>query len=149
MKKPNRFTSTFWLIFSIFICFESYRLDVGNFRNPGPGFFPFTMGVVFGILSMILLILSLIQKDEGEAVFEKIRWKSAILVLVALFIYSIFLEKIGFIGTTFLFVVMLVGVIERKKWYTVIFVGIASALLSYIIFQVWLQSQLPKGIFGI
>lgn len=149
MKKPDRFSSTFWLIFSIFVCFESYRLDIGDFHNPGPGFSPFLMGAVFGILSIILLILSFIQKDEVEAVFEKIRWKSVILVLAALFIYSIFLEKIGFVGTTFLFVVILLGVIEGKKWYIVIFAGIASALLSYIIFQLWLQSQLPKGIFGL
>lgn len=150
MKNPDRWSSSFWLLFSIITCIESYRLGIGSFHNPGDGFLPFLTGIAFGIFSSILLIINLIKKEnEDERVFEKIKWKNVILVLVSLFIYAIVLEILGFVLSTLILIIALLRIIERRNWYIVIIIAVASALVSYAVFQLWLQSQLPKGIFGI
>jgi putative tricarboxylic transport membrane protein len=79
---------------------------------------------------------------------EKVRWKSIILVLASLFIYAVVLEKLGFLVSTLLFIGALLIIIERKKWLIVAIIAILSTLAFYIVFQVWLQSNLPKGLFG-
>jgi putative tricarboxylic transport membrane protein len=149
MKNPDRWSSAFWLIFSLFICVESYRLDIGSFHNPGTGFFPFLAGMVFGILSLVLFVLTLIRKRRGAGVLEKVQWKSIVLVLISLFVYAIVLEELGFILSNILFVAALLRIIERKKWVLVILVAVTSTLAFYVVFQLWLKSQLPRGILGI
>jgi hypothetical protein len=47
-----------------------------------------------------------------------------------------------------LFIGALLMIIERKKWLIVAIIAILSTLAFYIVFQVWLQSNLPKGVFG-
>ena len=148
MKKQNRLSSFFWLLFSIFVCVESYRLSIGKFHDPGPGFFPFWLGLVLGSLSLILFALSFVAAPDGGEIFKKTKWGSIFIVLVALFIYAFVLEPIGFVGSTFLLVVLLIRVIERKDWYILVIVGVSASFFSYLVFQVWLQSQLPRGILG-
>jgi putative tricarboxylic transport membrane protein len=145
----DRWSSSFWIIFSILICIESFRLGIGSFHAPGTGFFPFLAGMVFGILSLILFILTFIRKSKREGISEKIRLKNIILVLASLFVYAIILEKLGFVVSTLFFISGLLMIIERKKWYIATIIAIISTLACYIVFQVWLQSNLPKGIFGL
>jgi putative tricarboxylic transport membrane protein len=149
MKISDRWSSSLWLIFSILICIESYRLGIGSFHAPGTGFFPFWVGTVFGALSLLLLVLTFVREGKRVGISEKVRWGSIILVLASLFIYAVVLEKIGFVVSTLLFIGALLMIIERKKWLIVAIIAILSTLAFYIVFQVWLQSNLPKGILGL
>ena len=149
MKKPNFWSSLFWLAFSIFICFGSMRLKIGTFHNPGTGFFPFLAGVVFAVLSLTLLIQSLVAGENVEGILGKVRWKNIILVLICLVVYAVVLEKLGFMISTVFFIGVVLRVIEKKRWSLVVVVSISATLVFWVIFQYWLQSQLPKGMFGI
>ena len=137
------------MAFSIFICVGSVRLKIGTFHNPGTGFFPFLAGVVFGILSLVLLIQSLVAKERVDAVLGKVRWKNVILVLICLFVYAVVLERLGFMISTIFFIGILLRVIEKKRWSLVILISVSATLVFWVIFQFWLQSQLPKGVLGI
>ena len=148
MEISDRWGSSFWLIFSMLICIESYRLDIGSFHAPGTGFFPFWVGMVFGALSLLLLVFTFVREGKRAEISEKVRWRSIILVLASLFIYAVVLEKIGFVLSTLLFIGALLMIIERKKWHIVAIIALLSTLAFYIVFQVWLQSNLPKGILG-
>lgn len=67
-------------------------------------------------------------------------------VLVALFVYVLFMEIVGFLPLTFLFFVFLLGIIEKKKWLFTVFVSVLVTIISYLIFQIWLQCMLPYGV---
>jgi len=125
------------------------RLKIGTFHNPGTGFFPFLAGIVFAVLSLILLIQSLVARENMEAILGKVQWKNIILVLICLVVYALVLERLGFMISTILFIGVVLRVIEKKRWSLVIVVSILATLVFWVIFQYWLQSQLPKGAFGI
>jgi hypothetical protein len=38
--------------------------------------------------------------------------------------------------------------IEKRRWMFTIFVSVAVTGISYLVFEIWLKSQLPKGIMG-
>jgi len=125
------------------------RLEIGTFHNPGTGFFPFLAGVVFAVLSLILLIQSLVAGENVEGILGKVRWKNIILVLICLVVYAVVLEKLGFMISTIFFIGVVLRVIEKKRWSLVVVVSVSATLVFWVIFQYWLQSQLPKGILGI
>ena len=56
MKKLDWISGFFCLILGVSICIESYRVSLGDFHNPGPGFFPFLIGLAIAVLSSALLV---------------------------------------------------------------------------------------------
>ena len=68
-KKSDLISSIFWLIFSVFICIESYLLGLGTLHKPGPGFFFFWISVALGLMSTVNLIRAgMIKKTEGKKI---------------------------------------------------------------------------------
>jgi uncharacterized membrane protein len=55
------------------------------------------------------------------------------------------METVGFILVTLLLFIFLLGIIEKKRWFFTVFVSIVVTVIAYLIFEVWLKSQLPRG----
>jgi len=115
-------------------------------NSPGPGLFPFGAGLVLGLLALIV-ILQPAQEGESERIEGKGNFKIA-LVLFALVAYGLVLERVGFLVTTFGLLIFLLKVIVSQRWARVLISALLSTLTSYVIFQIWLKAQLPKGFIG-
>jgi putative tricarboxylic transport membrane protein len=151
MGKADRIGGVFWLVFGLFIFIESYRLGLGTLHKPGPGFLYFWTSFFLIIMSIVVLIRawSSTGTQEPEAsIFGKENPRKIVLVLLSLFLYAIFMEMVGFIPITLLLFVYLLGIIEKKRWFYTIFVSVVVTVAAYLIFETWLQSQLPKGLLG-
>ena len=149
MGKADRISGVFWLCFSILMIIQSYRLGLGKVNHPGPGFLFFWVNIVLGIMSLVVLFKAWAgKKKEGAqpAIFEGQKMLKIIFVLLALFIYVLLIETVGFIPMTFLVFVFLLGIIEKKKWFFTVFVSVVVTVISYLIFEVWLQCMLPRGL---
>jgi putative tricarboxylic transport membrane protein len=152
MEKSDKWCGYFSLIISVLVCVESNRMGLGSIFQPGPGFVPFWTGLVFGVLSATLVLLVSKKKApktnrEGGSM-SRMGWLKVIFIAVAMLLYAIVLEKAGFVITTFILMIILLK-IEKLRWSMVLVVALATALGSYLVFEVWLQSQLPKGFLGI
>ena len=144
----RRYPALFFILFSIYVCMVSYRLGLGSLHKPGSGFMPFWSGAFVGILAAIVLIQDIISRRSTEERREKVAWKSIALTLFFFLIYILVLEFLGYIIATVLFVGIILKAIERKGWFLSSWVAVAMALVSYYIFKVWLQAELPRGFFG-
>ena len=146
--KVDRVGGSFWLIFSAFVSFQSYKLGLGTLRQPGPGFLFFWTGIAIAILSLILIAMSLGKRPLEEVpqpTFGTRNVTKIVLVLISLFLYALFMEQLGFLIVTLLFFIFLLGVIEKKRWSFAILVSLIVTAVSYLVFEKALQSQLPKG----
>jgi putative tricarboxylic transport membrane protein len=153
LRNKDELSSLLLLLFSLFVCIGSYRYSIGSLHKPGPGFFPLWGGIILGFLSLLnLLRVSVKRKrvtEEVGSLKSKKRWKNITLTLITLFAYPSFLPLIGFVLTTFLFIVVLLRFLEPKGWSIVLRTAVGVTIISYFIFQYWLKIQFPKGIFGI
>ncbi len=149
MGKADRISGIFWLCFAVLFIIQSYHLGLGTLHKPGPGFLFFWVNIVLGIMSLVVLIRAWVGK-KGEipqpAIFGTQNVSKIIFVLISLFLYALLMETIGFIPVTLLLFIFLLGIIEKRKWYYTAFVSILVTVISYLIFETWLQSQLPKGL---
>ena len=80
------------------------------------------------------------------AIFHGQNLFKVVLVLLSLFLYVIFMETVGFIPLTVLLFIFLLGIIEKKRWFFTVFVSVVVTAISYLIFEVWLQCMLPRGL---
>ena len=144
------YCNLFWVLFSVITCVEAYRLNLGTVHEPGPGFFPFGAGFIMLILSLAALLQSRAKKRKVEETSrqETFRWWNIVIILAAITAYALSLEKIGFLINTFLFMCLLLKVVEPQTWKTAIIGGLITTLAANLVFNVVFRSQIPKGILG-
>jgi putative tricarboxylic transport membrane protein len=149
--QKQKLSSLFWLICGVVICFGSFRLNLGSFRNPGPGFLPFICGALLACLSFVYFLQQArSRKDKAKEkpfiVDRKRAWK-AVFTLLAFLGYAIAMEYLGFVVSTIMFLTLLFWLVASQRWYVVILGSILTSVSAYIIFGTLLNSPLPKGIF--
>jgi putative tricarboxylic transport membrane protein len=149
MNLRDGLSGFFWLIISISVCVMSIGIEIGTIHSPGPGFVPFWSGVALGMFSIALLIMNFL-KGKGEekisSLWKGMEWHKVILVLASLFIYAILLPRLGYLLATSGLLALLFGIMRRQKLWTQVGIAVITALASYLLFYVWLDVQLPKGI---
>lgn len=149
MTNRDRWPAIFFFLFSLNICFESLHLGFGHGRKPGPGFFSFWAGLALGIFALMVLFNTWKSKEKKEELPKEASWRGRSLCFLSLLLFLMLLNKLGFILTSFIFITFYLRVVERKGWRTATLTGVAIALASYGLFEICLQSQLPKGILEI
>jgi putative tricarboxylic transport membrane protein len=146
----DKISSFFWLILSLLILKEARFLPFGTLSRPRSGFFPFILGMALGILSLILLIKSWLGEKGRIVDFNffpnRKGGKNIILTLGVMFIFYIIFESVGFLLATFFLILVLIKFIEPHKWFYSIWIAALISLCSYLLFEVLLKSNLPKGI---
>ena len=150
MKNNDQRSSLFWLVIGLAIAFFSLKYGLGSLSSPGPGFLPFLTGLAMIGLSLTVFFQQLAQKgrERMRDLWKQGHWPSIVMVLGALVLYALFFNFLGFIVATFLLIVFLLRVMEPMGWIKVLFVAVCASGGSYIVFQFWLEAQLPKGFLG-
>jgi len=149
MKQRDLYSSIFWFLFGVFITQCGYALRLGRPSNPGSGFIIFWMGLAMMVLSASICLTAMLRKSEaeqGKPVWAEVRWSKIAGVLLALLLYAYILVPVGFLPSTGLLLVYLFKGIERQKWSVAIFGAVLTTLIAYVVFDLWLGSQLPKGL---
>jgi putative tricarboxylic transport membrane protein len=144
------YCNLFWLLFSLLTCVEAYRLRLGTINNPGPGFFPFSAGLIMLIVSLAALFQSTAGRKKAEKTTpqEPVRWWNIVIILAAITAYAFSLEKIGFLINTFLFICLMLKVVEPQTWKTAIIGGLITSIAANLVFNVIFQTHIPRGILG-
>lgn len=149
MRRLDLHSSLFWMIVSAMTIFLSSKLPFGDVSSPGAGFLPLLVAVLMFLLSLSLFVQQLFNQKEGrKALWARGGTVRVLLILASLALYGFFLEKLGFILMTFLLMGFLLLAIGKVGKPMVVLLSLASSLGCYAVFEVWLNVQLPKGVFG-
>ena len=122
---------------------------VGSFENPGVGFLPFFAGLTVVCFSSVTFL----SVCKGKWSPLKDLWKDAIwqrpaVMVGSLFIYTMFLRDAGFVPFSFLLMVLLLRISEPPTWKVTLFSSFMTVIGFYLVFQIWLDAQLPRGFLG-
>lgn len=149
MKRADRITGAVFLVFSLVALFESSKLPLADRSAPGQGFFPFWVSLTMVVLSALLLLAGLRRTTPND---PGITWptRRGIFRIVAAFasllVYIYLVSVVGYILSTLAFLWLLVGLFGSYPWYWSAGLGSTTAVLLYLVFQVWLGVQLPTGL---
>jgi putative tricarboxylic transport membrane protein len=151
MRDPDQSSSLFWLVIGIGIVLCSLKYGFGSLHEPGPGFITFFAGAILIILSLSLFFSSF--RDQKARTRLQTLWAGldpgkvfyVILLLVA---YTFLLKPIGFLISTFFLLFLLFRVKGTYRLKSIFLMSLLVTVGSYIIFEIWLKAQLPKGVLG-
>jgi putative tricarboxylic transport membrane protein len=149
MRNTDQSSSLFWLVAAIGIVLLSLKYGVGTFHEPGPGFITFFAGAILIILSLGLFFSSL-RDEEGRSglrgLWTGLETGKVLYVVLLLVAYIFLLKPIGFLISTFILLFLLFRVKGTYRLSTIFLMAFLVTAGSYIIFEIWLKAQLPKGI---
>ena len=141
-------SSLFWLLFGCYVIYESRLYGLGSLTDPGPGFLLFNSGIGLAGLSCLVFIKEVI-KPETESLptlWEEGPWWKPMLCFLSLLIYTLAVSHLGFVLTTFLLLVYLFTIGRSQRKIIALPVALGTVVIAYLVFDVLLQCQLPRGI---
>jgi len=148
----DQLSSGLFVLLGCAICLYSLPYRLGTLAAPESGLMPFLSGAAIALLAALGFILGTLRRLQGEGwqpLFQGVAWRRGLLTLGALLGYLLLQTHLGFTLTTVLFIGFLLRAIFPQRWSVVIVTSVLTATISYLVFEVWLQAQLPKGPFGI
>lgn len=137
------------LVFGLFALVQARGLRFGTVAAPGPGFFPLCLAAALCLVSVGLLVRALRQPAlaGGPAAAPAGRFAVGG-TLSALLVYALVLERVGFLLATFGLLLFFFKALQRRGWLTAVGGSIATALLAYLVFKIWLGVHLPGGLWS-
>jgi putative tricarboxylic transport membrane protein len=147
-KNYNLLSGAFLALLSIGACVKAYRLGLGSGSNPGPGFIPFAIAALLGLMSVYLCLRGAVQMVKGykeKEAFKEVGWGKALLVLVVLAGYGALFNFLGFPFATFIFMMSLIWVVGRQTLRLSLTVSLLTVACAYVLFVVLFDLPLPRG----
>jgi putative tricarboxylic transport membrane protein len=139
----DRYVSFLFLIIGMGFIFESRKISETAYgSNVGPNVFPMALGIILILLSFRLFFET---RNRPSTKDEKVRldYKKFLVIVVSAILYGLLLEVLGYVITTFLFLVVGFQVMEKGRWInTILIAGVFSFGVYYVFVQV-LKGSLP------
>ena len=152
MNQGNRVFSIICLGLSSWLIFESMKYKYIVKYTPGPGFFPFWLGVVLLAFSVALLIETFRNKGDQKRNAPRLPPRHSLyrVGLITFFTagLSLLMTSLGFVLSVSLFVTLVLCLLERVTIVKGVVTGLIMSLCVYLIFEYWMEIGLPSGFIG-
>jgi putative tricarboxylic transport membrane protein len=125
----------------------SLAYGFGTFRRPGPGLYPFFIGVSIFIFSIALLIAEL-RSPMSAALFGQGGIKTFLLMTVTFCLWILVMPLLGYVIVTLLVTYAFCKIMKLEGWWKPLAVSAGTAFFIYLLFDTWLYIDLPRGILG-
>ncbi|MGM7723831.1 tripartite tricarboxylate transporter TctB family protein [Metabacillus sp. Hm71] len=141
-KTFDRYSSLLFMVIGLAFIVESRKIsDSAYGSNVGPDIFPLGLGILLILLSLRLFYETFFYQAKKDR--SALDYKSFLIMLLSAILYGLFLETIGYVMSTFLFLIIGFQVMERGgRWKTLLIAGCFSFGVYYLFVEV-LNGTLP------
>ena len=143
LKNPKDFWSgvMFAMIgFAFAIIVKVYEYPMGTGSRMGPGYFPYVLGIIMGVLGLVIIVQAWIS--EGGPV-AKFAWKPLFWVLGAFIVFGLTAKWAGLVVAIVLLVVISSYGGHEHKWKEAIISSAILAVCSVGVFVYGLKLPFP------
>lgn len=150
MKRFDRWQILFDLMMAVLgvvIMAISWGYGFGTGQNPGPGLYPFFIGLALVIFGAFLLFSDL-RKSDPITLFDKDAILIFLLIVVAFCLWILLMPLLGYHLVTLLTTFWFCKIMKLEGWWKPLSVSAGTTLFIYLVFDVWLYTDLSRGIWG-
>lgn len=139
-----------FLVIGIAFAWGATAYNFGSSARPGPGYFPFGLGVLLALLGALELFKALTIESEGGDPIGAIAWKPLIVILAAVGVFGVALPRLGLVITLPLLVLISSWASDEFSLKATLINAVVLITMSWLIFVKGLSLTIPvwPTIFG-
>jgi putative tricarboxylic transport membrane protein len=130
---------------SIVVIVLSVSYNLGSIRKPGPGLYPFAVGLLILPLDLLVFISSLKRPQEDRSL-DKRGIVTVLSFVCACVFWIVAMPYAGYPIVTFISTFILSKVMKLEGWVKPLILSVGVAIFIYLLFDYWLYIDLPRGI---
>lgn len=115
----------------------------GSSARPGPGYFPFGLGILLAILGSLVLFKALtLESADGDPI-GGFAWRPLLIILGAVLLFGVLLPRVGLLVALPLLVVLSSLASDEFTWKGALLNAVVLTVLSYGVFVMGLKLTIP------
>ncbi|HSN40706.1 MAG TPA: tripartite tricarboxylate transporter TctB family protein [Burkholderiales bacterium] len=139
-----------FLLLGGMVVFDSFRLGAGwSPDGPQAGYFPFYVGAIICISSLVVLGQTFFgrAKHDDRIFVEWPALRQVLSVLLPAAVYVVGIQLFGIYLSSAVYIAAFMIWLGNYGWLKSIVLGVAVSAIGFMMFEVWFQVPLYKGIF--
>lgn len=148
LKSAEIIVAVLLFIFGSGVAFDSYRLGAQwDADGPQSGYFPFYIGLMIAIASMVTLTQALLRVADARAALF-VSWKAlkqVMAVLVPAAVYVLAVQLIGIYIASVVYIAVFMIWLGQYPWWKGMAVALIVIISFYFMFEIWFKVPLFKG----
>jgi len=133
--------------FGALVIYDSIRLGA-KWADDGPqaGYFPFYVGLIICVASVVTFVRSFIDREAATASFvNRGQLRMVLSVLVPLMVYVALIGQLGIYIASIGFIAWFMVRLGRYSWLATATVSVCTMVAFFVMFEIWFKVPLPKG----
>jgi len=149
MKRLDQITSAIIFVASLWYTSEALKMPLIAGKAPGSGWLPLILGILMALLSALLFVSARRRPASQD---KNVEWPKGtglinnVGILVGLALSVALLELMGYLISTFVFMLGMLFLLGRYNWKFATVMAAASTAILFWVFKVWLEIPLPPGL---
>jgi hypothetical protein len=128
-----------------FFAWQAVLMPFGRLGLPGPGFFPFVLGLLLSLLSLAIAV-HVLRPPSVEPDIE-LGHRDVLVVFAALVAACLIFERLGAYATVGLFTTIVLVLVARLSLLRAVLAAGGGMIAVWAVFKLVLKVQLPAGPF--
>jgi hypothetical protein len=135
------------LVLGLAISVISWGYGFGSLKQPGPGLYPFFIGMAIAVFSLFILIAEL-RSGTSKPPLDQAGARTLALMTLTFCLWIVAMPVLGYVVVTLLATYAFCKIMKLEGWRKPLAVSAGTALFIYALFDVWLYVDLPRGLLG-
>jgi hypothetical protein len=143
IRHPKDFlTGILFILFGAAAMAFATEYPIGSAAKMGPGYFPFVLGGVLGVLGLVILARSLLWATGAHG-WPTLRLLPVTLVLSSVVLFGQLLRPLGLVGATLVLVLICSRASSEFRWKEAVLNAGALTLIVWVVFVFFLEFPVP------
>ncbi|WP_428509299.1 tripartite tricarboxylate transporter TctB family protein [Roseateles sp.] len=137
------FSGLMFVLLGLTFAWASTEYSFGSSARPGPGYFPFGLGVLLALLGALVLFKALTIESEGGDPIGAIAWRPLLVITAAIVLFGLCLPRLGLVMTLPMVVTLAAAAGDEFRWRDALLNSVLLTLGSWVIFVWGLKLVIP------
>jgi hypothetical protein len=143
IRHPKDFCAgAMFLLFGTAAMYFSTDYTIGSAAKMGPGYFPFALGAVLGLLGTGCLLRSVIW-EKGVQLWPALHFRPLALVLSSVVLFGLLLRPLGLPASAVVLVVLSSRASHEFRWKEALLNAAVLIFIVLVVFVYFLEFQVP------
>lgn len=144
IKSQRDFVSgLMFLVAGIAFAWGATEYSFGSSARPGPGYFPFGLGIILAVIGALVTFKSLTIESPGGGKIGAIAWRPLLVIVGAVLAFGFLLPRLGLVLTIPALIAIANLAADKYNWKEVVLLSVVLTIGCWLVFIKGLSLVLP------